>query len=197
MQHNTQKIVVIGLGYIGLPTASMLATKGYQILGVDINQKVVDTINQGKIHIVEPDLDLLVKSAVNSGNLRASVSPEEADVYILAVPTPFKKIDGEETKVPDISFVEAATRAIVPCLRKGNLVILESTSPVGTTERIGAIIAEERPDLFGSASEDLLVNIAHCPERVLPGHILRELVDNDRIIGGIDEESAEKARDLL
>lgn len=186
----------MGLGYIGLPTASMLATKGHQVLGVDINPTAVHTINEGRIHIVEPDLDLLVKSAVHSGNLRASLEPEQADVFILAVPTPFKKKDGEETKIPDISYVEAATRAVVPFLERGNLIILESTSPVGTTERIGQIIREMRPDLFESSRDGSPVFIAHCPERVLPGHILRELVDNDRIIGGIDKPSAEKAREL-
>jgi UDP-N-acetyl-D-mannosaminuronic acid dehydrogenase len=187
---NKQKICVMGLGYIGLPTASMLATKGHQVLGVDINPKTVDTINEGNIHIVEPDLDILVRSAVGSGNLRASLTPQEADTFIIAVPTPFKKTD-TNPKAPDISYVEAATRTIAPFIRPGNLIILESTSPVGTTERIAEIIRELRPDL---TSEQ--VHIAHCPERVLPGHIIRELVDNDRIIGGIDSASAEKAQEL-
>jgi len=193
-----QKIVVMGLGYIGLPTASMLATKGHRVLGVDINPVTVETINQGKIHIVEPDLDVLVKSAVGSGNLSASLCPEEADIFILAVPTPFKTTEGNPN-APDISFVEAATRTIAPCLRRGNLVILESTSPVGTTERIRAILIEMRPDLFvceAGVEQNTSVYLAHCPERVLPGHIIRELVDNDRIVGGIDRSSAEKARDL-
>lgn len=198
MQKNRQKIVVMGLGYIGLPTASMLATKGHEVVGVDINEEAVNIINSGKIHIVEPDLDILVRSAVNSGNLRASMEPEEADAFILAVPTPFKNGDEAHLKIPDISYVEAATRAIAPVLREGNLVILESTSPVGTTERIGAIIAEMRPDLAHSVGpvHQPLVYVAHCPERVLPGHILRELVDNDRIVGGLNKASAEKARDL-
>lgn len=183
------KIVVMGLGYIGLPTASMLATKGHTILGVDINKATVDTINAGKIHIVEPDLDILVRSAVNSGNLRASLNPEDGDVFMLAVPTPFKK--GESNRhVPDISYIERATEAIIPCLKEGNLVVLESTSPVGTTNRINDIIVSKRPELKGK------VHIAHCPERVLPGHIIRELVDNDRVIGGIDKASAEKAKEL-
>ena len=195
MQKPKQKIVVMGLGYIGLPTASMLATKGHQVLGVDINEAAVNTINAGKIHIVEPDLDILVRSAVNSGNLKASLVPEEADTFIVSVPTPFKNGSSNE-KIPDISFVEAATRAIAPFLQAGNLVILESTSPVGTTERIRDIIGELRPDLLPSAHRPSPVFIAHCPERVLPGHILRELVDNDRIIGGVDKASAEKARDL-
>lgn len=181
-----KKICVLGLGYIGLPTASILATKGFTVIGVDINQKVVDTIKKGNIHIVEPDLDILVKSAVNSGNLTASREPQDADVFILAVPTPFR-----EGKKPDLSYVEAATDAIIPYLKKGNLVILESTSPVGTTESIAKRIMERtgwNPD------EDLYV--AHCPERVLPGRILKELVDNDRIIGGINRASADAARDL-
>jgi UDP-N-acetyl-D-mannosaminuronic acid dehydrogenase len=187
---NKHKICVMGLGYIGLPTASMLATKGHEVLGVDINPKTVDTINQGNIHIVEPDLDILVRSAVGSGNLRASLTPEEADTFIIAVPTPFKKTE-TNPKAPDISYVEAATRTIAPFIHPGNLIILESTSPVGTTERIAEILRELRPDL---SSEQ--IHIAHCPERVLPGHIIRELVDNDRIIGGIDSASAEKAQEL-
>lgn len=211
-----QKIVVMGLGYIGLPTASMLATKGHAVVGVDVNAAAVNTINAGHIHIVEPDLDILVRSAVNSGNLRAALVPEEADTFILAVPTPFKKGPGS-AKIPDTSFVEAATRSIAPFLQPGNLIILESTSPVGTTERIGAIIRELRPELATghlllAAGENAgrqrpaasdqppaasgQIYIAHCPERVLPGQIIRELVDNDRIIGGVDRASAEKARDL-
>ncbi len=185
-----QKIVVMGLGYIGLPTASMLATKGHQVLGVDVNHDVVTTINSGNIHIVEPDLDILVKSAVNSGKFKASITPEEADTFIIAVPTPFK-ITATNPKAPDLTYVEAASAAVAPFLREGNLIILESTSPVGTTDRIAEIIAELRPDL-----RQQQIYIAHCPERVLPGHIIRELVDNDRIIGGINKPSAEKARDL-
>lgn len=189
MQKNIQKIVVMGLGYIGLPTASMLATKGHSVLGVDISKQVVATINSGNIHIVEPDLDILVRSAVNSGRLKASLIPEESETFILAVPTPFKET-GNNPKTPDISYVEAATRTIIPFLREGNLVILESTSPVGTTERIYELIIQEKPNLVGK------IHIAHCPERVLPGHIIRELVDNDRIIGGITKESAKIAREL-
>ena len=198
MLKNKQKIVVMGLGYIGLPTASMLATKGHQVLGVDVNGEAVNTINSGKIHIVEPDLDILVRSAVNSGNLRAALLPEEADTFILAVPTPFKAT-ANNPKAPDISYIEAATKTIAPFLKTGDLVIIESTSPVGTTERIAAIIAELRPDLYPSlpsTHNPSPVYIAHCPERVLPGHIIRELVDNDRIIGGIDKASAQKASDL-
>lgn len=189
MARETQKIIVMGLGYIGLPTASMLATKGHQVLGVDVNQKAVDTINSGRIHIVEPDLDILVRSAVNSGNLRAAMEPEEGDTFILAVPTPFMEVNGNP-KAPDLSYIEAATRTIAPCLREDNLVILESTSPVGTTEVVERIIAELRPELAGK------VHTAHCPERVLPGHILRELVDNDRIIGGTTKAAVVKAKAL-
>lgn len=187
MKLESKKIVVMGLGYIGLPTASLLATKGHQVLGVDINQATVETINQGEIHIVEPDLDILVKSAVNSDNLRASLTPEDADIFVLAVPTPFKN-----DHVPDISYVEAATRTIAPFVAEGTLVILESTSPVGTTERVRDILAEERPELFNSGK----VFVAHCPERVLPGQIIKELVENDRIIGGIDQASRDKTAEF-
>ncbi len=189
MARELQKIVVMGLGYIGLPTASMLATKGHQVLGVDVNEKAVNTINSGRIHIVEPDLDILVKSAVNSGNLKASLTPEEGDTFILAVPTPFKEVDGNP-KAPDLAYVEAATRAIAPYLREDNLIILESTSPVGTTERVEEIIVSTRPELTGK------IHTAHCPERVLPGQILRELVDNDRIIGGTTKAAVAKAKAL-
>ncbi len=182
-----KKICVVGLGYIGLPTASLLATKGYQVFGVDVRPEVVDTINQGRIHIVEPDLDILVKSAVGSGNLKAGLEPCPADIFILAVPTPFK-----EGKQPDLHYIEEATRAIVPHVAKGNLVILESTSPVGTTDEIVADILQrelEGRDL--RVGEDVF--IAHCPERVLPGRILIELVENDRVVGGINEASTEVA----
>lgn len=176
-------VCVIGLGYIGLPTASLLATKGYQVLGVDTNLQVVDSINQGNVHIVEPDLDVLVRSAVNSGNLVAYSEPQPADIFILAVPTPFR--DG---KIPDNRFVLAATEAICPVLREGNLVILESTVPVGTTETIVVkTIFEQRADLLGCLA------VAHCPERVLPGQILRELIENDRVVGGVDAYSTEAA----
>lgn len=178
-----KRICVIGLGYIGLPTASLLGTKGYQVYGVDTSTHVVDTINQGKIHIVEPDLDILVKSAVQAGNLKAGLQPQEADVFIIAVPTPFR--DGHE---PDLSYVEAATRMIAPHVEPGNLVILESTSPVGTTDGVVARILEE-----AGLDVDKDVFVAHCPERVLPGRILTELVENDRIVGGINELATQKA----
>lgn len=178
-----KRICVVGLGYIGLPTASLLGTKGYSVYGVDTSQVVVDTINKGDIHIVEPDLDVLVKSAVLSGRLSAGLEPKAADIFILAVPTPFK-----DNNQPDLSFVEAATRMISPYVEAGNLVILESTSPVDTTNGVVAKILEE-------AGHDIArdIYIAHCPERVLPGRILTELVENDRIVGGINKISTEKA----
>ena len=181
-----QTICVMGLGYIGLPTASLLATKGFTVTGVDVSQKVVDTINKGEIHIVEPDLDILVKSAVHSGNLSASLEPVEADVFIIAVPTPFKDggPDHISGKKPDLSYIEAATKKISPFIKPGNLVILESTSPVGTTDEVVAEILKQDGHSIG---ED--VYIAHCPERVLPGRILIELVENDRVVGSINEES--------
>lgn len=182
-------ICVIGLGYIGLPTASIFATKGLKVLGVDVSEKVVATINSGGVHIVEPDLDVFVKSAVNSGNLKASLKPGKADAFIIAVPTPFKENE-HNAKIPDISYVEAAALSIAPVLEPGNLVVLESTSPVGTTENVAKILFQERPELQGR------IFIAYCPERVLPGQIIRELVDNSRIIGGIDSTSAEMAREL-
>jgi UDP-N-acetyl-D-mannosaminuronic acid dehydrogenase len=177
------RITVLGLGYIGLPTASLLATRGFQVCGVDVNPDVVATINQGDIHIVEPELDALVRSAVHSERLRATAEPAPAEVFILAVPTPFT--DG---KRPDLNYVEAASHAVAHVLEPGNLVILESTSPVGTTERVAEWIAEARPDL--EAGE---VHIAHCPERVLPGRIIQELVDNDRVVGGLTDAATEAA----
>lgn len=179
-------ICVMGLGYIGLPTASLLATKGFKVTGVDVSPKVVDTINKGEIHIVEPDLDILVKSAVHSGNLSASLEPVEADVFIIAVPTPFKDggPDHISGKKPDLSYIEAATKKIAPYVKPGNLVILESTSPVGTTDEVvAAMLKTEGLDVGNT------VYVAHCPERVLPGRILIELVENDRVVGGINEAS--------
>lgn len=178
------KVCIIGLGYIGLPTATLLAERGFKVVGVDINPKVVEKINRGEIHIHEPDLDGAVTSAVKTGNLTASLKPAPADVFILAVPTPFK-----EDRTPDISYIESAVIAIAPYLQPGNLVILESTSPVGTTEKISYWLKELRPDM----SAELPIYIAHCPERVLPGKILKELINNDRIIGGINEYSAQQA----
>ncbi|HDR7732923.1 TPA: UDP-N-acetyl-D-mannosamine dehydrogenase [Bacillus thuringiensis] len=185
-----KKICVMGLGYIGLPTASLLATKGFQVHGVDVNKNAVEMINSGKVHIYEPDLDILVKAAVQSGKLKASLQPAEADIFILAVPTPFK--DGHK---PDLAYVEAATKSIAAVIKKGDIIILESTSPIGTTEKVAEWILEERSDLTTSEemhSDKERIYVAHCPERVLPGHILKELVENDRIIGGLDKESTKR-----
>lgn len=181
-----KKICVIGLGYIGLPTSALLANRGYDVHGVDVVQSTVDTINQGKIHIVEPELDTFVHAAVNSGKLKADTKPAEADIFVIAVPTPF-----HEGFVPNIDYVVSATKAIAPYLRDGNIVILESTSPVGTTDLVEETLKELRPELFVTASEarQSTVHIAHCPERVLPGHIMRELVENDRIVGGTTDEA--------
>ncbi|NNJ89040.1 MAG: UDP-N-acetyl-D-mannosamine dehydrogenase [Eudoraea sp.] len=177
-----QDVVMMGLGYIGLPTAALIAKSGSRVHGVDVNQLVVDTINKGNIHIVEPSLDKEVSSAVKKGLLKASVRPVEADSYIVVVPTPFK---GKNE--PDTSFVQAATKAIIPLLKKGDLYIIESTSPIGTTEKMKQLIYSQRPEL-----QDQLF-IAYCPERVLPGNVMYELVHNDRVIGGIDEASTDKA----
>ena len=179
----SKTVCVVGLGYIGLPTASLLGTKGFKVYGVDVSQSVVDTINRGGIHIVEPDLDVLVKSAVQSGNLEAGLAPRAADVFIIAVPTPF----GDDHE-PDLTYVEAATRSIIPFLQPGNLVILESTSPVGTTEDVVAHILREAGH---DVDQDIFV--AYCPERVLPGRILVELVENDRIVGGLTETATARA----
>jgi UDP-N-acetyl-D-mannosaminuronic acid dehydrogenase len=176
------KTLFLGLGYIGLPTAATLAGKGYQVVGVDINPKVVETINKGLIHIIEPDLDQLVIDVVRNGFLRASTKPEDGDTFVIVVPTPFKG-----NHEPDISFIEAATRSVLPFLKEGNLFIIESTSPVGTTDKIANLIFSERPELIDK------LFIAYCPERVLPGNILHELVNNDRVIGGINEESTNMA----
>ena len=184
------KVSVIGLGYIGLPTAAVIASRGVEVLGVDVSEHAVNTINQGKIHIVEPDLDMLVQAAVTTGKLKASLNPEPAEAFMIAVPTPFK-----ENKSPDLSYIRAALENIAPVISKGNLIVLESTSPVGTTDKISAWLAELRPDLVmpHQDPDKADVFIAHCPERVLPGRVLQELVSNDRIIGGITERCAQKA----
>jgi UDP-N-acetyl-D-mannosaminuronic acid dehydrogenase len=198
MNHPVQSICIMGLGYIGLPTASMLATKGFKVLGCDINPQIVEIINRGDIHIVEQDLDIMVRSAVQSGQLSASLEPQSADIFIIAVPTPFT-----DNYKPDLAYVNSATEALAPFIKAGSLIILESTSPIGTTEKIAETLAQLRPDLsVPSINKPLTgdftnrIYVAHCPERVLPGHILRELVENDRIIGGVDAISAEKARDF-
>lgn len=187
------RVSVIGLGYIGLPTAAVIASRGVEVLGVDVSEHAVNTINQGKVHIVEPDLDMLVQAAVTTGKLKASLSPEPADAFMIAVPTPFK-----ENKSPDLSYIKAALETIAPVLVKGNLIVLESTSPVGTTEQISQWLAELRPDLKlpHTEGEQADLFVAHCPERVLPGRVLQELVSNDRIIGGITPRCAERAIEL-
>ena len=188
-----KKVSVIGLGYIGLPTAAVIASRGIEVIGIDVSEKAVEIINQGKVHIVEPDLDMVVQAAVTMGKLRASLTPEIADVFMIAVPTPFK--DGHK---PDLSFIQKAAEAIAPVLEKGNLVILESTSPVGATEKLSKWLQELRPDLHfpGQTSREPNMYVAHCPERVLPGRVLEELVSNDRIIGGMSDKCAEKAIEL-
>ncbi|MDE1513396.1 UDP-N-acetyl-D-mannosamine dehydrogenase VpsB [Vibrio sp. dsl-7] len=185
------KVSVIGLGYIGLPTAAVLASRGLDVVGVDVNPHAVETINKGEIHIVEPDLDIVVRSAVMTGKLKATLTAEPADAFLVAVPTPFKGDNHE----PDLSYIEAAAKTIAPVLAKGNLVVLESTSPVGATEQLTQWLAQARPDLTfpaqkGSSAD---IKIAYCPERVLPGHVLQELVSNDRVIGGISKACSEKA----
>ncbi|WP_169777299.1 UDP-N-acetyl-D-mannosamine dehydrogenase [Campylobacter mucosalis] len=177
-------VCIVGLGYIGLPTAALLANKGYKVHGVDVVKATVDTINQGKIHIVEPELDVFVKGAVNSGNLKADLKPKFADVFIIAVPTPF-----HEGFVPNLDYVTSATKSIAPYIKDENIVILESTSPVGTTEMVEQILRENGVDTTK-------IYVAHCPERVLPGKIMKELVQNDRIVGGLTKEASLKTAEF-
>jgi UDP-N-acetyl-D-mannosaminuronic acid dehydrogenase len=184
-------VSVFGLGYIGLPTAAIIASRGINVIGVDVNQHAIDTINAGEIHIVEPDLDMLVRAAVTVGKLRATNKAEPADVFMVAVPTPFK----DDNHEPDLSYIKSAAKMIASVLQKGNLVILESTSPVGATEKFAGWLKKYRPELSfpqdkGDAAD---INVAHCPERVLPGHVLHELVANDRVIGGITPACSQRA----
>ncbi len=172
----------MGLGYIGLPTAIIAAKHGVEVTGVDINPKVVEMTNQGHLHILEPGMEEMLQEVVKSGALKASTTPEVSDAYFMVVPTPFKG-----NHEPDISYVEAATRAVLPLLKEGDLYVIESTSPVGTTDKMAALIFTERPELKGK------ISIAYCPERVLPGNVIHELVHNDRVIGGMDEASTDKA----
>lgn len=190
---NFETISVIGLGYIGLPTAAVFASRKRKVIGVDVNRQAIDTINRGDIHIVEPELDMIVHAAVTEGYLRATAIAEPADAFLIAVPTPFKN-DHE----PDLSYIESASKTIAPVLKKGDLVILESTSPVGATEQMVGWLADARPDLsfpitHGESSD---IRIAYCPERVLPGHVLRELVQNDRVIGGMTPKCSAAAVSL-
>ncbi|MDI5934349.1 UDP-N-acetyl-D-mannosamine dehydrogenase [Halomonas kalidii] len=195
MDFNT--ISVIGLGYIGLPTAAVIASRRKRVIGVDINRQAVETINRGEIHIVEPELDMLVHAAVKEGYLHATTQPEPADVFLVAVPTPFKQEEGKE-KIPDLRYIRAASEAIAQVLKPGDLVILESTSPVGATEQMAAWLAEARPDLTfpQTHGEESDIRVAHCPERVLPGHVVRELVENDRVIGGMTAKCSNAATAL-
>ena len=194
METQFKKISVVGLGYIGLPTAAMFASCKVEVVGVDVNQTVVDTINRGEIHIVEPDLDMAVHAAVREGYLRATTTPEPAHAFLIAVPTPFKGSNHE----PDLSFIEAASKAIAPVLQSGNLVILESTSPVGATEMMARWLAAARPDLSfpQDKGEESDIRIAHCPERVLPGKVMQELISNDRVIGGVTPLCSQRATAL-
>ncbi|CAH1535356.1 UDP-N-acetyl-D-mannosamine dehydrogenase [Vibrio owensii] len=193
-----ETISVIGLGYIGLPTAAMFASRKKKVIGVDVNQHAVDTINRGEIHIVEPDLDMLVSAAVQQEYLRAVTQPEPADAFLIAVPTPFKPCKDGEIPEPDLRYIQAASEAIAPVLKKGDLVILESTSPVGATEQMASWLAQYREDLTfpQQVGESADVNIAHCPERVLPGKVVTELVQNDRVIGGMTKRCSERSVEL-
>lgn len=191
-----KNICVFGLGYIGLPTAAMFAHHGANVVGVDVNKHAVDTINQGKIHIVEPGLEAIVKKAVDNGRLKASLTPVHSDAYLIAVPTPFKGDD----HTPDLSYIQAVSKALAPLLEKGDVVILESTSPVGATEQMVAWLAEARPDLtfpkYYEPDTEADIYVAYCPERVLPGKVVEELISNDRIIGGMTKESTNKAKEV-
>ena len=192
-------VCVVGLGYIGLPTAAMFASKQIQVIGVDINKQTIDTINAGKIHIVEPELDLMVKEAVEKRFLKATFSPQSADAFLIAVPTPLLSAGSENPNPqPDLTYIKSAANSIAKVLKKGDLVILESTSPIGTTEMMADWMANVRPDLsfpktHGETSD---IRVAYCPERVLPGHVVRELVDNDRVVGGITEVCTTAAIEL-
>lgn len=190
-----KQVAIIGLGYIGLPTAAVFASSGVHVLGVDVSKHVVDTVNAGKVHIEEGDLDGLVERCVSAGNLRASMVPEPSDAFIIAVPTP---VGHDEAHAPDVSYVQSAGRSIAPVLKAGDLVILESTSPVGTTEMLSRLLAEARPDLKfpHQIGESPDVNMAYCPERIIPGQMLRELVENDRIIGGMTPACTQRAAAL-
>ena len=182
---NKYKVCIMGLGYIGLPTSIIAADNGIEVIGVDINEKVVDMTNHGQLHIIEPGMQDLLQKVLAQKSFRASTRPEESNAFLIVVPTPFKG-----NHEPDISFVEAATKMVIPYLKTGNLFIIESTSPVGTTEKMAQLIFSTRPELKD------LIYIAYCPERVLPGNVIHELVHNDRVIGGINEQSTKKAQEF-
>ena len=187
-----KKICIMGMGYIGLPTAALLANRGYQVHGVDINQHTIDTINRGEIHIVEPELDTFVQSAVQSGSLMADIDPIESEIFMIAVPTPFhtdKLNKITNSPIPNVDYIVDATKKLAPYVKSGNLILLESTSPVGTTDMMADILKKEGVDIDN-------VFIAHSPERVLPGHIMRELIENDRVVGGVNNESTKKAAEF-
>ena len=189
---NKKKICIMGMGYIGLPTAALLANRGYQVHGVDINQHTIDTINRGEIHIVEPELDVFVHSAVKSGSLVANIEPDESDIFMIAVPTPFhadKLNEVTNSPIPNVDYIVDATKEIAPYVRSGNLILLESTSPVGTTDMMIKVLEQEGVDIDN-------IFVAHSPERVLPGHIIRELIENDRVVGGVNDESTKKAAEF-
>lgn len=189
---------VIGLGYIGLPTAAVFASRQKKVIGVDVSQHAVDIINQGKIHIVEPELEELVHAAVSAGHLKAVTQPEPADAFLMAVPSPFIYNEADQSHSADLKYIEAASKALASVLQPGNLVVLESTVPVGATEKMAEWLAEARPDLTfpQTHGEDSDIRIAHCPERVLPGQVVRELVENDRVIGGMTAKCAQQAVEL-
>lgn len=191
-------IAVVGLGYIGLPTAAIFAGRKVNVIGIDVNEHAVETINRGEIHIREPELDIMVRAVVSAGHLRATTKPEPADAFLIAVPTPFKPDLKGGVPQPDLGYIRAACQSIAPVLKSGDLVVLESTSPVGATEQMADWLAEARPDLsfpqtVGEASD---IRIAHCPERVLPGHVLREFVQNDRVVGGMTPLCSKRAVEL-
>jgi UDP-N-acetyl-D-mannosaminuronic acid dehydrogenase len=191
MEYPIKTVCVVGLGYIGLPTAATLASRGIEVIGVDINPRVVEAVNAGQTYFSEPDLDMLLRAATTLRKLRATAQPEPADAFLIAVPTPFR-----EDRSPNLDYIDLAADAIAPVLVSGNVVILESTSPVGTTERLANRLAKVRPDLRFPPTrhaELLDVHVAHCPERVLPGRMVRELIENDRIVGGMTEACAEHA----
>jgi len=192
-----ETIAVVGLGYIGLPTAAVIASRQKKVIGIDVSDHAISTINKGEVHIVEPELDMIVHAAVHEGFLQATNTPQPADAFLISVPTPFKAENGND-HVPDLTYIRAASKSIAPVLKKGDLVILESTAPVGATEDMAGWLAEERPDLTfpQTHGEDSDIRIAHCPERVLPGHVVRELVENDRVIGGLTHRCSAEAAAL-